>query len=305
MAALRRSLKLPADGYRLICVDGKEERGTGRKYATGEAVRNLQTLHVYDATNSICLCSQPIHSKTNEIPVAQNLLKGMDLHGCIVTFDAMHTQTDTIAVITGQKGEYVGGLKGNQEGLLEAVSSRFTDKKKEEIRKKAVHYYETSEKSHNQVEIRRFYLLPAKCGKEAWAGLKSFILFEKYTCNVVTGEEHTEQRFYITSLKDVTLAAHAIRGHWEVENSLHWHLDYSFGEDDQTTMDQTAFRNLSLMNKLVLSLCKLAQPVMKGSIRSIRLRFSWELEENLSLLLNMFDDESIRKSLESAISIQK
>lgn len=305
MTALRRSLKLPTDGYRLICVDGKEERGTGRKYGTNEAVRNLQTLHVYDATNSICLCSQPIHSKTNEIPVAQNLLKGMDLHGCIVTFDAMHTQTETVAVITEQKGEYVGGLKGNQGGLLDAVSSRFTDKKKAEIRKKAIHYYETSEKSHNQVEIRRFYLLPAKCGKEAWAGLKSFILFEKYTCSILTGEEHTEQRFYITSLKDVTLAAHAIRGHWEVENTLHWHLDYSFGEDGQTTMDKTAFQNLSLMNKLVLSLCKLAQPVMKGSIRSIRLCFSWELEDNLSLLLNTFDDESIRKSLESAIGIQK
>lgn len=305
MAALRRSLSLPADGYRLICVDGKEEKGTGRKYGTSEVVRNLQTLHVYDATYSVCLFSQPIDSKTNEIPVAQDILKEMDLHGCIVTFDAMHTQVDTISVIAKQKGEYVGGLKGNQAGLLEAVSSRFTDQKKEQISKKGADYYETSEKSHNQIERRRFYLLPARCGKETWAGLESFICFEKYTCNIITGEENTEQRFYITSLKDVTLAAQAIRGHWGVENSLHWHLDHSFSEDDQTTMDKTAFQNLSLINKLVLSLCKLAQPLMKGSVRSIRLRFSWNLEDNLALLLNAFDDEAIKKNLESAMTVQK
>lgn len=154
-------------------------------------------------------------------------------------------------------------------------------------------------------ETRRFYLLPAKCGRETWAGLKSFICFEKYTYNLITGEENIEQRFYITSLNDVTLAAQTIRGHWAVENSLHWHLDYSFSEDEQSTMDKTAFQNLSLVNKLVLSLCKLAQPVMKGSIRSIRLRFSWELKDSLSLLLNSFDDGAIKKSLESAVTSKK
>lgn len=81
MAAIRRSLGLPVDGYRLICVDGKEQRGTGRKYGTDEAVRNLQTLHVYDATNSICLSSCPIDAKTNEIPVAQKALGGLSLIG--------------------------------------------------------------------------------------------------------------------------------------------------------------------------------------------------------------------------------
>lgn len=300
MYAIRRSLGLSLDGYRLICVDGKEENGTGRKYGTAEVVRNLQTLHVYDASNSVCLRSCPIDSKTNEIPVAQDVLRSLDLKGCIVTFDALHTQKDTIAVITGQKGDYVGGLKGNQSGLLEAVTSSFTDKKMQQIKEKGTDYYETSEKSHNQIEIRRFYRLPASCGKDEWRKLKSFVCYEKYTCDIVTGKEHTEYRYYITSLQDVVLIAQAIRGHWAVENNLHWHLDYSFSEDDQTTMDRQAFHNLSLLNKLVLSLCKLAQPIMTGSIRSIRLRFSWELEENLSVLLNTFDDDSIAKCLESA-----
>lgn len=305
MAAIRRSLGLPLDGYRLICVDGKEQRGTGRKYGTDEVVRNLQTLHVYDATHSICLYSCPIDSKTNEIPVAQKALRGLSLKGCIVTFDALHTQKATIQVIAEQKGEYVGGLKGNQSGLLEAVASRFTDEKKKSIAKKGTECYETSEKSHNQVERRRYYRLPANCGKDEWEKLRSFVCYEKYTYNIVTGKENHECRFYISSLSDIQLIAEAIRGHWSVENRLHWHLDYSFSEDSQTTMDKQAFQNLSLINKLVLSLCKMAQPVMTGSIRSIRLRFSWELEDQLAFLLNTFDDTAIKKYLESAITSTK
>ena len=66
-------------------------------------------------------------------------------------------------------------------------------------------------------------------------------------------------------------------------------------------MDKQAFQNMSLINKLVLSLCKLAQPLMKDSIRTIRLRFSWNLEDNLAILLNVFDTDTIKKCLESAI----
>ena len=306
MNALRRSVGLSdEEGYRLICVDGKEERGTGRKYGTDEAVRNLQTLHVYDATHSVCLCSQPIDTKTNEIPVAQDILKMLDLKRCIVTFDALHTQKDTISIIAGQKGDYVGGLKGNQGGLLEAVSSAFTDSKKEQIKEKGNDFYEASEKAHNQLEIRRFYRIAATCGKKEWKKLKSFVCYEKYTCDIITGIEKTERRFYISSLQDVELIAQAIRGHWAVENNLHWHLDYSFSEDEQTTMNKRAFQNLSLINKLVLSLCKTTQPLLKGSIRTIRLRFSWNLENNLAILLNAFDSNTIKKSLESAVLAKK
>ena len=107
----------------------------------------MQTLHVYDATNSICLSSCPIDSKTNEIPVAQEALEGLDLKGCTVTFVALHTQTETVAIIVGQKGDYVGGLKGNQGGLLEVASPLFTKEKKEQIKTEGKFYYETSEKA--------------------------------------------------------------------------------------------------------------------------------------------------------------
>lgn len=301
ISAIRRSLGLPSDGYRLLCIDGKEEKGTGRKYGTNEVVRNLQTLHIYDATNSICLYSRHIDSKTNEIPVAQEILPMLELKGSIVTFDAMHTQKETIRLITAGKGDYIGGLKGNQSGLLEAATLYFTDTLKEKLKMDGSTYYETVEKAHSQVETRRFYLAPAKFGKDEWNGLKSILLYEKKNLSVNTGVEKTEYRYYITSLTDVELTADAVRGHWEVEVNLHWHLDYSFCEDDNSTMDKTAFQNYSLMNKMVLSLCKLAQPIMdKCSIRVIRKKFSWNLEDHLALLLNTFDDTTILDTLESA-----
>lgn len=303
---IRRSQGLKPEGYRQICVDGKEARGTGRKYNTREEVRNLQELHVYDATNSICLYSQNIDTKTNEIPVAQDILKGLQLKGCIVTFDALHTQRATIGIIAGNKGDYVGGLKGNQGGLLEAVAGVFTDKKKDSIKSSGGGFYETVEKAHNKIERRSFYLAKAGFGKDEWTNLKSVVLYEKYTYDVVTGKETNENLYYITSLKDIELIADAIRSHWEIEVNLHWHLDFSFGEDDNTTMDKNAFLNLSLINKMALSLCKIMQPLLKGySIRTIRKAFSWNYEENLALLLKTFDNHTIIDTSENACNLKK
>jgi hypothetical protein len=79
MANIKKSLKIKDTGPRLICVDGKEENGTGRKYGTDEEIRNLQTLHVFDASSEICLFSRSIDKKTNEIPVAQGVLKTLQL----------------------------------------------------------------------------------------------------------------------------------------------------------------------------------------------------------------------------------
>ena len=116
-----------------------------------------------------------------------------------------------------------------------------------------------------------------------------------------SNRERTEIRYYITSLRDIEMCADAVRGHWSVENQLHWHLDYSFYEDDNTTADRNAFTNLSLINKMVLSLCKLAQPLLKNrSIRTIRKEFSWDFEDSLAMILNAFDENSLKNALENA-----
>ena len=299
--AIKKTLGIKEEGRRQICVDGKEQRGTGRNYGSEDKIHNLQTLHIYDASNEICLYSEAIHEKTNEIPVAQEALKNMDLKGCIVTFDALHTQKDTIAIIHGRKGDYVGGLKGNQTGLLEEAAAYFDEKELLDYYKDRGECYETTEKAHGKFERRSYYLVrPTKRRiiKE-WKGLKAFVCFIKTTEDKNSNRKE-EIRYYIASTDDVELCALAIRGHWGVENNLHWHLDHSLDEDENTTMDKTAFHNYSLINKMVLSLCKLAKPVTGSpSIRTLRKEFGWGFEDSLSILLSAFDEEQIRNALES------
>ena len=304
MEKIKKSLKISEGSKRLICIDGKEQKGTGRKYGTDSEIRNLQTLHVYDASNAICLCSTPIDSKTNEIPTAQEVLKDMQLKNAIISFDAMHTQKKTIEIIAGNKGDYIGALKGNHEIFESEVKDYFSEDCKRKIREKETHYFSTLEKSHSQVETRRFYLTTSINwfeDKKKWKKLKGFVCYEKSIYNTITGKESTETRYYITSLKDVELCAESIRGHWSVENQLHWHLDKNFYEDDNTTTDKYAFNNLSILNKMVLSLFKLAQPLMNNiSIRQIRKKFSWSTQDKLSLLVNTFDEDTLKHALENA-----
>lgn len=301
MARIKKSLNIQNDSMRLICVDGKEQRGTGRKYGTTSEIKNLQTLHVYDASNGICLVSKPIASKTNEIPTAQAVLSTMQLKDAIVTFDAMNTQKKTIEIIFEQKGHYIGALKGNHQLFSSEVKSYFTDDRLKKIKEKGTFYYKSLEKARSQVETRQFYMTTSINwfeDKKDWKNLKAFICYEKTIFNTITQKESKERRYYITSLSDIDLCAEAIRGHWSVENQLHWHLDATFREDDHTTTDKYAFNNLSLMNKLSLSLLKLSQPLMKNrSLRGIRKAFSWDTENCLALILNTFDDDTLCKAL--------
>ncbi|KAK9670922.1 DDE Tnp1-associated [Popillia japonica] len=298
---IKRALNIKDDGYRQICVDGKEQRGTGRKYQYEDKVRNLQTLHVYDASNALCLYSQPINEKTNEIPVAQDILKEMNLKDCIVSFDALHMQKNTVAIIRDQKGHYIGGLKTNQGNLYEEAFDYFKEEELLSFYRQKGNYYETIEKAHGQIEKRTFYLVKAMKRKvtKAWKGLKSFICYVKEVENLNNNAKKTEIRYYATSLEEVELCAQAIRGHWAVENNLHWHLDYSLNEDDNTTMDKTAFHNYSLINKMVLSLCKLAKPIIGSpSIRTLRKELGWGYEECVAMILSSFDAAALKSSLE-------
>ena len=109
--AIRKALNLPAPKKKIVSVDGKQLRGTGRKSDTGEEIRDLQILNVYEQDSETCLFSEAIESKTNEIPHAQQLLAKMTLKDTVVTFDAMHLQTKTIGIIADSKGDYVGGAE--------------------------------------------------------------------------------------------------------------------------------------------------------------------------------------------------
>jgi len=303
ISQLKKALGIEDTGIRHLSVDGKEQKRTGRKYGTDQKVANLQTLHCYDVTNGICLYSIPISAKTNEIPIAQTMLAGMQLKNCVVTFDAINTQKGTVEIVVGQKGHYVGGLKGNQQLFHEEVGLFFSEEELARIRQKKDKYRTYTEKAHNRIETRSYYMtvdIKWFADLPKWAGLKSFICYEIETEDLVSGKQTKERRYYISSLSDIELCADAIRSHWGIENQLHWHLDVTFSEDDNTTMDKNAFNNFSIMNKMALSLLKLIQPTYrhKLGLKRIRKKFGWDLIGQLTLLLNHLDEEQIAQALQ-------
>ena len=199
----------------------------------------------------------------------------------------------------------MGALKGNQQFLEQEATLFFREKDKLRMQGNPAEYYETVEKAHNQVEKRSFYLAKVNTKKNnvfsGWAGLKGIVCYQKHMYHVVSGKETTEIRYYITSLSDVTVCADSIRGHWGIENRLHWHLDVLLGEDANMTTDRVALGNLGLIKKMVLSLYKLLQPLLKKgtSIRRIRKKFGRDFKSALAMLLSL-DEKTIREALEMA-----
>lgn len=287
-------------------IDGKEENGTGRTYSASQQgkVPNQQTLHVWDIMDGLCLYSKHIESKTNEIPVAQEWLRAQkSLKNCLVTFDALHTQKVTWKLIQSKGGDSIGGLKGNQSGLLEDVSLCFDEDTLKEIKKEKKDYLKKVEKAHSQVETREYYRLDAYEDAERdkqWGTIRSFVCLIKTIQPTNPSKSTTvETRYYITTLTDVAECAEGIRAHWQCETG-HWFLDTVFREDYNTTMDVNAYQNLSLMIKMVLFLLKLLKVLpqyKKASLNSIRKALSWNKEEVTAKLFSLLDKKTIEETL--------
>ncbi len=286
-AAIRKALGLPVPEHRIVSVDGKQLRGTGRTAGTAQETRDLQVLNVYEQDSETCLFSEAVESKTNEIPHAQEILEKMNLKDTVVTFDAMHMQTKTIGAIVGSKGDYVGGLKGNQGKASEFAKSTFTAENLEKLGQVDGCFHQTSEISHNQLEQRSFYLYPLTASEKKglfseWKKAFAVVCMAKSMVHNVTGRKTDEVRYYLTSLKDIGDAAHCIRAHWNIENGLHWQLDTVFREDDMALSDRSAALNQDLLNKACLSLSA-AWRFIGGkeriSKRPQRKRYGWNYME--------------------------
>jgi len=231
------------------------------------------------------------------------VLEQMNLKDCVVTFDAMNTQKGTVRIIRQQKGDYVGNLKANHPLFHSEVSLLFSEEECARLRKKKTGYRVVIEKAHNCIEKREYYMMTDIqwfADLSLWEGLKAFVCYDKTTEDPITGSKSKERRFYITSLKDIELCADAIRGHWGVENQLHWHLDVAFAEDENTTMDKNAFHNLSILNKIALTLYKLLQPTLKIGLKSIRKSCGWDYEGRIGMLFRLFDEDALRDAMLTA-----
>lgn len=289
-------------GKSVIAVDGKESCGSKRKNSKSGEVKALQTLNVYSSDYGICLAQKFIDAKTNEIPAAQELLRMMDLKETIVTADAMNCQKETAAAIIQSKGDYVLALKANQGSFYEEVKEYFDDQVKMRLRKKEGCYLKTVEKEHGGVAVREYYItedIVWYSEKQKWKGLKSFGMVEK-RLEKPDGTREEDIRYYIGSIKeDAEELSRAARGHWGVENNLHWQLDFTFHDDKNTSMARTGAKNLQIMKKIVLSILRLVKESYKISMKRIRYELSLDYENGIEHMLSMLDIESIKKALGS------
>lgn len=286
----------------IVSVDGKESRGSRRKTGGQGEVRALQTLNVYSNDHGICLAQKFIDEKTNEIPAAQELLRLMDLRGTIVTADAMNCQKETVAAIVSGNGDYVLALKGNQQLFHEEVRSYFEEGVLKRLKEKEGCYKRTVEPEHGGSAVREYYITEDTewySEREKWKKLRSFGMVHK-VLKKADGTKEEECRYYICSIgEDADEFERAARGHWGVEAKLHWHLDFTFRDDKNTSMGKTSGKNLQIMKKIALAILGLVKESYKLSMKRIRYELSLDYENEIEKMLSMLDMDSVSRALES------
>jgi predicted transposase YbfD/YdcC len=238
-------------GGQVVALDGKTLRRALKK---GEDSRVI--VNVWATESGLLLGQRKVRDKSNEITVVPELLRALQLAGCIVTADALHCQRNIAREIVEADADYVLALKGNQ-GTAHAEVKAFLD---DAIARKEAHLValETLDKEHGRLEERRYWQsgkLQWFADRNEWEGLKSVGVVEAR--RTAQGKETVQRRYYLSSLKaDVEKFARAVRGHWGVENGLHWVLDVVFGEDQSRARTGHAAENLAATRRLAVSLLR-------------------------------------------------
>ncbi len=268
---------------KIICIDGKTMRSNKKKDGKPSHI-----VSAWSKEDGFCLGQKAVDEKSNEITAIPELLEKIQIKGQVITIDAMGTQKTIVEKIKKKRADYVLGLKGNQGNLYTSVKEYFAEGEFCEKIKKEENYKKTCEKAHGQIEIREYYQtedIKWLEEKKEWRGLKSIIM-EKKTIKKEE-KEQIEYRYFISSLKnDIELIGRAIRGHWSVE-SMHWHLDVTFREDANTTIDKTAAQNQNIIRKWCLSILKpLELSKRKLSLKKKRFVISMKPFQLLEEVLN-------------------
>lgn len=240
---------------KIICIDGKTMCSNKR----GEE-KASHIVSAWSKEDGFCLGQKAVKEKSNEITAIPELLEKIQIKGQIITIDAMGTQTAIAGKIRQKRADYVLALKKNQYTMYEDVKEYFSNEEfQKEMREKGA-YKKTCEKAHGQIEIREYYQtedIRRLSQKKNWKGLRSIVMEKKRIEKA--GKITYEYRYFISSLKtDINEVSRAVRGHWSIE-SMHWHLDVTFREDANTTIDKMAAQNLNIIRKWSLSILKPAE----------------------------------------------
>jgi predicted transposase YbfD/YdcC len=233
----------------VVSIDGKAIRGSREKGSKSF----VHMVSAWANLNGISLGQVKVDDKSNEITAIPKLQEVLALKGCIVTIDAMGCQRNIAERIISQQADYILAVKGNQGNLESDIESSMCFSK-------PVSQWVEEDFGHGRIETRKCTVyddLSFIENVEKWAGLKCIVKLDSSRYIKAESREEKQTHFYITSLApDAQTVGKSIRRHWGIENSLHWQLDVSFGEDKSRKREGYAAQNFSVICRIALNLIK-------------------------------------------------
>ena len=264
-------------GGDVVAIDGKALR---RSFADAADRSPLHLVQAFAVDARLVLGQVRVEAGSNEITALPRLLALLSVRGRIVTADAMHTQRETAAAVTGRGGDYVLALKGNQGTLHEAVKLYLDDPAQAENCRS----HQDVDGDHGRIETRVASVAHDIGWLQAnhdWPGLAA--IGKVVATREVRGKRTTETRYYVMSAKlGPERFQHAVRGHWAIENSLHWVLDVTMNEDRQRNRTERGPENLALMRRMALNVARIE--ASKGSMRGKLKRAGWDNDFLLDMI---------------------
>jgi predicted transposase YbfD/YdcC len=259
-----------SSGGRLVAVDGKAIRRSFAHAWDASGMAHLVSAFV-DA-NRVVFAQVAADAKSNEVEAIPRLLALLDLEGATVTVDAIGCQRGVAAEVVDRGGHYVLAVKGNQPALHAKVKALLDDAILDRFEGMSHGTHRETCGGHGRVEVRRAWVTDEVrwLGDELlarWPGLSAVAAVE---CERAVpgggGRSSVERRYFVTSRPGTDAAAvlAAVRGHWAVENKLHWQLDVSFREDESRVRVGHGAENLSRLRRIALNLLQRDRSVKIG-----------------------------------------
>jgi predicted transposase YbfD/YdcC len=241
-------------GAQVIPIDGKTLKGSYERKIQQKA---LHLVSAWASEYRLVLGQVKVSSQSNEITAIPALLELLDVAGCIITIDAMGTQTAIAQQIYEAGADYILTLKANHPTLYHQVKAGFETAQASHFESIEVSVDERTDSGHHRIETRKVFCvpltqLPPLQQQQDWIGLKTVVMVVRTRplWNNTTHQVH----FYLTSLEcDAAVIGRAIRLHWGIENQLHWTLDVTFEEDSSRVRCAHAPHNLALLRRMALN----------------------------------------------------